>query len=74
MTFQKSLFLGFTIIFSSTLPAPASALTVEEAENLSRDSGRPMLVVAGRHTCGNTTAVLECLKDRSVVRLWWRST
>jgi hypothetical protein len=69
MTVQEFLVLGFTIIFSSTLPGPASALTVEEAENLCRDSGRPMLVVAGRHTCGNTTAVLECLKDRSVVPL-----
>jgi hypothetical protein len=41
-------------------------MTVEEAAKLCRNSGRPLLIVAGRHTCGNTTAVLGHLQEPSL--------
>jgi hypothetical protein len=43
--------------------APARAMSVEEAIKLSRESGRPLLIVAGRHTCGLTQGVLQNLES-----------
>ena len=63
MKFQKLQFLGLAVIFACQLPPLARAMDVEEASKLSRTSGRPLLIVAGRHTCGNTTAVLGYLQQ-----------
>ena len=55
--------LGLAVIFFCSLSARGSAMTGEEAEKAARQSGRPILAVAGRPTCGNTTAVLGHLKE-----------
>jgi hypothetical protein len=57
------------IIFSCLLPARAGALTAEEAENLSRQNGRPILIVAGRDTCGLTQGVLHHLQEPAIAPL-----
>ena len=54
--------LGLAIIFFCLLSARGAALTSEEAENISQQTGRPLLAVLGRDTCGLTQAVLGHLK------------
>jgi TolA-binding protein len=61
--------LVLTISFFCLLPARAGAMTADEAEKLSRESGRPMLIVAGRHTCGLTQAVLKRLEEPALTPL-----
>ena len=55
--------LGLAIVFFCLLSAPSAAMTGEEAESLSQESGRPLLAVLGRDTCGLTKAVLGYLKE-----------
>jgi hypothetical protein len=61
--------LVLTISFLCLLPARAGAMTREEAEKQSRESGRPLLIVAGRHTCGLTQAVLKHLEEPAIAPL-----
>ena len=63
MKSQKLPVLGFTIFFCCLLPGRAGALTLDEAAKASHEGGRPLLIVAGRHTCGLTTAVLRHLQE-----------
>lgn len=46
--------------------AAEGGLTIEEAENLSQQTGRPILAVVGRSSCGNTTAFMKDLSDRAL--------
>ena len=55
--------VAFTVIFCCTLPAAALAMNMGEAAKASRESGRPLLILAGRHTCGNTVAVQGHLQE-----------
>jgi hypothetical protein len=61
--------LGLAITFCCWLPARGAALTNEEAESASRQTGRPILAVAGRQTCGLTQAVLGHLKEPAMLPL-----
>jgi hypothetical protein len=63
MTSKKLLVFGLTAILSCQLAILARAMTADEAAQLSKSSGRPLLIVAGRHTCGLTNAVLGHLKE-----------
>jgi hypothetical protein len=58
-----------TIILFCLLPARAGAMTVEEAEKQARENGRPLLIVAGRDTCGLTQAVRKRLEDPAIAPL-----
>jgi hypothetical protein len=58
--------LGLTAVIFCQLTGSARAMTADEATKLSQESGRPVLIVAGRHTCGNTMAVLGSLQERTL--------
>ncbi len=61
--------LGLAIVFFCFLSAACAAMTIEEAESLSQQSGRPILAVGGRMTCGDTVAVLKSLKEPALSQL-----
>ncbi len=63
MKSEKLLVFGLAVIFCCLWPALAGAMNLEEATKLSHDSGRPLLIVAGRHTCGLTRAVQGHLQE-----------
>ncbi len=66
MKSRKLLVFGLAVVFCCLLPAVAHAMNLEEAAKASRESGRPLLIVAGRHTCGITMAVLGHLKEPAI--------
>lgn len=63
MKSEKLLVCGLAVIFSCWLPGLARATDLEEAAKQARESGRPLLIVAGRHTCGLTRAVQAHLQE-----------
>ena len=63
MKSEKLLVIGFALVFCCLAPALARAMNLEEAAKESHDSGRPLLIVAGRHTCGLTRAVQGHLQE-----------
>jgi hypothetical protein len=63
MKSHNLLLLVLASILFCELPDLARAMTVEEALKLSRESGKPLLIVSGRLTCGNTKAVLGYIQD-----------
>src|SRR5262245_6964155 len=46
-----------------------AAMSIEEAEELSQQTGRPILAVCGRDSCSNTTALMKDLTNRSFASL-----
>ena len=67
MKFRTFPVFGSIIIVSCLASVRAAGPTIEEALSLCQQSGRPMLIVAGRPTCGNTTAVLGHLQTPTLV-------
>ena len=63
MKSRMLLVVGFVVVISSQVLASAQTASEEKAEKASRESGRPLLIVVGRHTCGITQAVLEHLGE-----------
>ena len=63
MKSEKLLVSGLALVFCCLAPVLARAMDLEEATKLSHDSGRPLLIVAGRQTCGNTRAVQGYLQE-----------
>ena len=59
---RSSVLLGLAVLLCGG-STQVWALTIEEAEKLSQETGRPILAVAGRSTCGNTTAVAGSLRS-----------
>ena len=69
MKSRKLPVLALAITASCLLPALAGAMSTEEAEKTAQQSGRPILIVSGRDSCGLTQGVLGHLQDRSLAPL-----
>lgn len=60
---KTSLALLATALLLLTTSVRAGSPTIEEALELSQQTGKPLLAVAGRSTCGNTTAMEANLRN-----------
>gem|GEM_PF-979882 len=61
--------LALAVALFCLLSARGAAMTNDEAEGAARQSGRPILAVAGRQSCGLTQAVLGHLKEPALLPL-----
>ena len=61
--------LGLAVAWFCFVAARGAAMTNEEAEKAARQSGRPILAVAGRQSCGLTQAWLGHLKEPAMLPL-----